>query len=171
MHILITNANAMKQIQYTSEVKVYEGFEEMDLKDVQLIKLAIDQLPLAYAPYSNFHVGAALRLSDGQIFTGVNQENASYPLCMCGERNALYSAGNTNPKVPVESLAIVARNMNKKTETPVTPCGACRQVICEYEHRHSSDIKIFLKGFDGSQVYEFTSGKDLLPFLFNPSFL
>ena len=98
----------------------------------------------AYAPYSNFHVGAALLLENGELYMGCNQENASYPLCICAERVALYSYGATGTKVKVRALAITAHNPAKPLSEPCMPCGACRQVIQEFEHRQDQPIDLYI---------------------------
>ena len=128
----------MNTIQSTFTYKVYESTDELSSEDKQLMESAIDQLKNAYAPYSSFHVGASVRLTDGDTFVGCNQENASYPLCICGERVALYNAGANKPNVPIEALAITIKNMKARIEKPVSPCGACRQVISEFEFRHTA---------------------------------
>jgi cytidine deaminase len=138
--------------------------------DITIIEAAINALEYAYAPYSNFLVGAAVRLDNGQIITGANQENASYPLCMCGERVALYAASMNQNKSDIDALAIVAKNLSKRIEKPVPPCGACRQVIQEYEMRQSSGIKILLKG-ESDDVLIFNDISCLLPFSFDFSYL
>ncbi|MBK8625590.1 MAG: cytidine deaminase [Saprospiraceae bacterium] len=160
----------MKTVTESFDYKVYTSMDELTESDRALMSKAIDQLERAYAPYSNFHVGAAARLVDGDIFIGSNQENASYPLCMCGERVALYSAGASKPDVAVESLAITIKNQNMRIEKPVSPCGACRQVISEYEFRHNHPIRILLKS-DSPEVYELRSVSDILPLGFNGTFL
>ena len=160
----------MNTIQSTFTYKVYESTDELSSEDKQLMESAIDQLKNAYAPYSNFHVGASVRLIDGDTFVGCNQENASYPLCICGERVALYNAGANKPNVPIEALAITIKNMKARIEKPVSPCGACRQVISEFEFRHKHKIKILLKS-DGPEVYEIDSIQDILPLGFNGTFL
>lgn len=161
----------MKKIEFNTNLNVYSNVSELSMEDQKLIAIAEEQLPIAYAPYSKFHVAAALSLANGEIVTGVNQENASYPLCICGERVALYNAGANFPDAAPVTLAIIAKNQLKETTQPVTPCGACRQVICEYELRHDCKIRILLKGGDGKEIYECNSGKDLLPFFFDSSFL
>jgi cytidine deaminase len=160
----------MKTVTESFDYKVYASMDELSLADKELMSKAIEQLDKAYAPYSNFHVGAAARLIDNDIFIGSNQENASYPLCMCGERVALYSAGATKPNVAVESLAITIKNQNMIIDKPVSPCGACRQVISEYEFRHKHAIRILLKS-DSPEVYELKSVADILPLGFNGTFL
>jgi cytidine deaminase len=151
----------------------YESFSNMsDLPKVDIILLqsAMEALSLAYAPYSKFHVGAAVRVQDGHIVLGANQENASYPLCMCGERIALYNAAIGYPNQRIESCAIVAHNMQLKLEKPVSPCGACRQVLSEFEVRQSAPIRLILKG-DGDEILVFQGIETLLPFSFNNSYL
>lgn len=137
--------------------------------DRSLIALAKEQLDIAYAPYSNFYVGAALELENGERVTGCNQENASYPLCTCGEHNALVTAGNSFPGVKITTLAIVAKNPKQEVVRPVTPCGACRQIIAEFEVRQSGPIRLLLYGESGD-VYEFESVKGLLPLSFDRTF-
>ncbi len=144
--------------------------DEMPSGDRELLLAAIAQLEKAYAPYSNFHVGAAARLSDGDIFIGSNQENASYPLCMCGERVALYNAAANKPNVPVDAVAITIKNQHATIDKPVSPCGACRQVISEFEYRHKQPIRIILKS-DSPEVYVLNSVADILPLGFNATFL
>ncbi len=160
----------MKTHKVSFDYKIYSSVEEMSDDDRQLMLSAIAQLEKAYAPYSQFHVGAAARLVNGEIFVGSNQENASYPLCMCGERVALYNAAANKPDIPVESLAITIKNQKSIIHKPVSPCGACRQVISEYEFRHNHKIRILLKS-DGDEVYELDSVADILPLGFNGSFL
>lgn len=161
----------MKEININSSLVVFENLQELSLEDQNLVAIAEQELPNAYAPYSNFHVAAALRLVDGTVVNGTNQENASYPLCVCGERNAIFNAGSNHPNVKPKTLVIIAKNQLKETLQPVTPCGACRQVICEYEMRHDCDMRILLKGGDGDAIYEVKNGKALLPFFFDASFL
>ena len=143
-----------------------------DLTEIErtMVIEAVHQLDNAYAPYSNFHVGAAVLLEDGNIHGGSNQENASYPLCMCGERVALYHSAIASPNVKITSLAITARNQYHKLTQPVMPCGACRQVILEYEQRQNQKIKIYLRT-DDDKIYISESAANLIPFGFDASFL
>lgn len=158
------------QIKFESTINVYKSIAELEEKQQVLFKKAIDQLDHAYAPYSNFFVAAALRLANDKIITGTNQENASYPLCMCAERVALHTAGNLFPDQAIISLAIVAKNPIKKLEKPVAPCGACRQVIFEYQERHKNQMEILLKG-DGPEIYSIIGAAQLLPFVFTSDYL
>lgn len=160
----------MEVIKEQFEYYSYPSMEFLSPADQELMQKAIDQLEHAYAPYSHFHVGAAVRLKDENVYVGSNQENASYPLCMCGERVALYNAAANQPSVAPTTLAITIHNQNMKIEKPVSPCGACRQVISEYENRHQQPIRILLKS-DGPQVYEIRTIADLLPLGFNGTFL
>ena len=148
----------------------HPNVKNLDYPDQELLKFASEAMDLSYSPYSNFKVGAAVRLDNGSIVLGANQENASYPLCICGERVALFNSSINYPDHIIQDLAIVAHNENLFIPKPVSPCGACRQVIIEYELRQNSDIRLLLKG-DGNEVYEFLSGKKLLPFGFDNSYL
>lgn len=145
-------------------------YKSLNTLDKALIDKAVEMTNSSYAPYSGFLVGAAAQLSNGIVLGGSNQENASYPLCMCGERVALYNAAANYPNVSVVTLAIVARNPKKKLTQPVSPCGACRQVIAEYESRYGNDIRIILKG-ETDEIIEFETIKELLPYGFDDTFL
>lgn len=160
----------MKIVNVSFDFKIHASTDELSPEDKILMSTAIAQLQHAYAPYSRFHVGAAARLTNGEIYVGSNQENASYPLCMCGERVALYNAAANQPDIPVESLAITIKNQKTTIDKPVSPCGACRQVISEFEFRHKHKIRILLKS-DSDEVYELDSVADLLPLGFNGTFL
>lgn len=160
----------MQIVENHFQYKIYGSLSELNADDRELVEVAISQLDNAYAPYSNFHVGAAARLNDRSIYKGSNQENASYPLCMCGERVALYNAAVYKPDQAIESLAITIRNAQMQIDKPVSPCGACRQVISEFEFRHKQHIRILLKS-DSPEIYELRSIEDLLPLGFNASFL
>ncbi len=153
-------SKSMNQTQYS----------ELSLLDKSLVDKAVSMTDAAYAPYSGFLVGAAVQLKNGVVLGGCNQENASYPLCMCGERVALYNAAANYPNEPVDTLAIVARNPKNKLTQPVSPCGACRQVIAEYESRYGSGIRIILKG-ETDDVIIFDNIKELLPYGFDDTFL
>jgi cytidine deaminase len=149
---------------------IHNSQESLTQNDRNLIAFAMEQLDIAYAPYSRFRVGAAVRLKDGSIYAGCNQENASYPLCMCGERVALYNAAVYAPNIAPETLAIVIKNEKKPITTPVSPCGACRQVISEFEQRFKNPIRILLTS-DGQTIYELQSVQDILPLSFDSGFL
>ena len=160
----------MKELKVVSTITIFESVDEMTEEEAGLLQIAKDQLANAYAPYSRFKVGAATKLNNGMIFLGCNQENASYPLCICGERVALFNAGASYPDEPVKLLAIVASNKAFDINKPVAPCGACRQVIIEFEQKLEQKIRIMLMG-NGKEVYVFNGGRDLLPFSFDKSYL
>ncbi len=132
----------------------------------ELLALAKTALPHSYAPYSSFEVAAALRLSDGKLLTGTNQENAAYGLTLCAEQNVLAMAGSQHPNVTVESIAITARYRPKVIDHPITPCGACRQVLMEHQDRHASPIEVILQGESGP-ILIFSSAGHLLPLSFS----
>ncbi len=164
-----------KQVQ-TEKYTKYKSLTELSKIDQQLFDVAFAKMEQAYAPYSKFHVGSAILLKNGIIIGGSNQENASYGLSMCAERTALFNAGSNFPTTEVETLVVVTKNFNentkphKKSKGILAPCGACRQVILEYENRFNNDIKILLMDSDG-RIYEFDSVKQILPFAFGGYFL
>lgn len=155
----------------------YKSIYELSEIEKRLFEVAFEKMEQAYAPYSKFHVGSALLLEDGQIVGGSNQENASYGLAMCAERVALFNSGSNFPNTPVKKLVVVTRNYNsaagskkKRGDSILAPCGACRQVILEYETRFDKDIEILLMDVSG-KVYSFSSIKLMLPFAFSGYFL
>jgi len=160
----------MKNVEVTSSYTVFDSINELSSFEQQTMQKAIEMLDHVYAPYSEFQVGSAVMTQSGSIYGGCNQENASYPLCICGERVALYNAGVNEPKTPIKVLAIACRNPHKKIEKPVSPCGACRQVISEFEKRHEQTFPILLKG-DSDIIYKIASASTLLPFGFDDSYL
>lgn len=160
----------MKSVEVTSSFTIYENISELSEVEQAVMQKAIEMLDNVYAPYSGFYVGSGVMTNSGSIYGGCNQENASYPLCICGERVALFNAGANEPRTPIKVLAIVCHNPNNKVEKPVSPCGACRQVIAEFEKRHNQTFPILLKG-DSEMIYKLESGSDLLPFGFDNSYL
>ncbi len=153
----------MKDITLTSVIHVCKMSELAESKQ-QLLKLAIDASEKAYAPYSKFKVGAAVLLKNGVKVTGSNQENAAYPSGLCAERTAVFSANAQYPDQPIVALAIAARNAKGLLNLPITPCGACRQVVLEAEHRFKHPIRILL--FGQENIYIVDSINDLLPLQF-----
>ncbi len=154
----------------TIELK-YQQFEQasdLDPDEQTLLAVAKNTLGDAYAPYSGFQVAASILLENGKILVGTNQENASYGLCLCAEQNVLAVAGSQYKDLFIRKIAITARSRGKIINYPVTPCGACRQVISEYEDRHRHPIRIIMQGESG-QVLAFDTVKDLLPFSFSGS--
>lgn len=138
--------------------------DELTDADRELIDHAMKATDNAYAEYSHFYVGAALRLANGRIVIGANQENAAFPSGLCAERTAVFSAQANFPDQSIESLALVARNDNGLIDYPVTPCGACRQVLLGVEERYGRSMRVLMYGKSG--VYIVGSVKDLLPLSF-----
>ena len=124
----------------------------------------------AYAPYSRFNVGAALQIDSGEIIIGNNQENAAYPSGLCAERVAIFHAGAMYPNMTVVAMALTAGAVNKNNTTPIPPCGSCRQVLAEYEVKQDQAIEIYFMGESG-KVVKSNSVKDLLPLIFDSSYL
>jgi len=154
----------MKDIQLKIDMQ-FAQLDELDADDRLLVEKAIGATERSYAIYSHFHVGAALRLANGEIILGANQENAVFTVGLCAERTAVFAAQVQYPDQPVVAIAIAARNENGLMRFPVSPCGSCRQVISEVEERYKQPVRILLYGTDG--VYIIRSVKDLLPLCFD----
>lgn len=136
----------MEQLELKSTIVVCQ-LDELTDTERHLVEAAIEATSRSYAPYSHFCVGAAVRLSNGTVIIGCNQENAAYPSGLCAERTALFAAGAQYPDQPIEMLAIAARNPEGElTEEPTGPCGSCRQVIIESETRSRRKMRILLYG-------------------------
>ncbi len=149
----------------TINYKVYSSTTELEVEDRELVlnaKLAADK---AYAPYSKFNVGAAVRMANGTIINANNQENAAYPSGLCAERVAIFYAQATYPKIPIESIAIVAKQDGIVTGKVVYPCAACRQVMMEAQQRGGKPIKVIMASESKIEVVD--SIDALLPFSFN----
>ena len=153
----------MKEIGLHIKIHFYE-MEELPKEERELVESAIAATDHAYAKYSNFRVGAAIRLSDGSVMIGANQENAAFPSGLCAERTAIFAAQAQYPEKAITMLAVAARNENGLLKEPVTPCGSCRQVMLEVEDRYQQPIKVLLYGTDG--VYVIDSAKDMVPLSF-----
>ncbi|MBQ7527593.1 MAG: cytidine deaminase [Bacteroidaceae bacterium] len=153
----------MKEYKIETVVRIYE-LAELSEEERELVEAAMMATNGSYAPYSKFLVGAAARLQDGTIVTGANQENAAYPSGLCAERTALFAAGAQHPDQPVVALAVAARKGRQFMARPISPCGACRQVISGVEERYGVPIRILLYGTEGVLVSE--GIKPLLPLCF-----
>ena len=153
----------MKEYQLTAKMRSYQ-WNELSAEQQALIQVAKDQTNRSYCPYSHFHVGAAALLGNGEIIRGCNQENAAYPSGLCAERSALFAAGAQYPDQPVKRLAIACFTSGHFTKEPGSPCGACRQVMTETEHRYGGKMEVLLYGED--ETYVFDSAADLLPLVF-----
>ncbi len=156
----------MKKEKYNFECEVFESLDLLPKEIQNLLAVAEDQLNYSYAPYSNFLVGAAALIDNGEIFPGCNQENASYPLCMCAERVALYNVGSAHQEFNINTIAITAHNPKKSINEPCMPCGACRQVIQEFEQRQGTAINLFLTG-DSGKIIKIEGIKNILPLSFS----
>jgi cytidine deaminase len=159
-----------KKITITTEFNVFENLKELTIDIQNLMEQAIAVRKNAYAPYSNFKVGAAIFLDNGKIVLGSNQENAAYPSGLCAERVAVFQAGAIYPEAKILKMAITAASETNKTISPIPPCGACRQAIAEYEIRQDTPIEIYFMGEIGA-IYKSNSLKNLLPFMFDKNFL
>lgn len=153
----------MEKYEIKSEVCIYQE-HELTPEDLELIEAAKRATTNSYSPYSQFKVGAALRLQDGTIATGSNQENASYPLGLCAERTAIFHAQHQHPEQPITAIAIAAWANGHFYPEPISPCGACRQVMLEVEDRYQRPMRVLLYGTSGTHVVN--TVKDLLPFQF-----
>ena len=153
----------MEKISININIDHYQ-LDELNAEDRELVECALKATENSYATYSHFYVGAALRLGNGKIIIGANQENAAFPSSLCAERTAIFAAQANYPDQPITTLAIVARNDNGLLEEPVTPCGGCRQVILGIEDRYKRPVRIMLYGKRG--VYSIQTAKDLLPLSF-----
>ncbi len=160
----------MKTLKISFEASVFESFEFLSKDDQFLMEVAIAARKNAYAPYSNFCVGAAVLMANGEIVTGSNQENASYPSGLCAERVAIFHSGSKFPDVHIKAIAISATSKKYMVKRPVAPCGNCRQSISEYENKQNCPIGILFMGETG-EVIKCNSIADLLPFAFNGTFL
>lgn len=154
----------MKEMTLKSTIQVAQ-LDELPIQDQELIKKAIEATQRSYAPYSHFHVGAALLLENGEVFIGCNQENAAFPAGICGERSAIFAAGAQYPDVPVVTLALTARGTDGElVDEPASPCGTCRQVIIETETRFKHPVRILLYG--RKHTYVIDGIKELMPLSF-----
>ncbi|NOU48602.1 MAG: cytidine deaminase [Bacteroidales bacterium] len=150
---------------YQVEFSTYNSESELDQNDNELLTQAKAAALKAYAPYSTFKVGAAVRLANGKIVVGNNQENAAYPSGLCAERVALFYANSIYPDVAPVAIAITAISDNVPIDEPITPCGACRQVMAEFEKKGGNNLKVIMQGQKGPVLIT-NSMKMLLPFSF-----
>ncbi len=154
-------------LEHTIEIRYgeYSSPEELSAADRELAYAAIEAIKGSYAPYSRFNVGAAVRLKDGGIVRGANQENAAFPSGLCAERTAMFSASATHPGIAMTSIAIAASQEGRLCSSPATPCGACRQVMAQYQMIAGEDMSVLLVG-DG-KILKFSRVDDLLPLIFD----
>lgn len=155
----------MKDKVITIKYKELSSADELSKNDCKLLETAVQAADGAYAPYSRFHVGAAVLLDNGEIISAANQENAAYPSGLCAERTAIFYAHSKYPAVPILAIAVVAKVDGKLTSTPTYPCGACRQVLNESQTRGGKPIKVIIGSTGKIEVID--SINDLLPFAFD----
>ena len=142
----------------------YESLDQLELRDRELAQAAIEATKGSYAPYSNFNVGAAVRLDNGQIVKGSNQENAAYPSGICAERTAMFYASANYPENAMTAIAITASQNGTLCDNPVTPCGSCRQVMAQYQTKGGQPMEILLIG--GKKIWKCSKVDDVLPLIF-----
>lgn len=154
----------MKTWQVNTEIQV-ALYDELNELEKSMLEKAKESALKAYAVYSDFQVGCAVLLDNGEIFTANNQENASYPAGICAERLALMYANANYPDVSVHSVYIAAFTNEQFTKNPISPCGICRQVLLECENRFNKPIRLLLYGEE--KIYIINSIKDILPISFD----
>lgn len=152
-----------QELKFT--IEVYDSSDELNDDDAFLLSEARSVTQFAYAPYSNFQVGAVAKLVNGEIVSGTNQENASYPAGICAERSLLSAASSTHPGIAIESMAITYNNLKGESDTPVSPCGICRQSLSEFQNRFQKPIRVILSGTKG-KVQIIDNAGYLLPLAF-----
>jgi cytidine deaminase len=145
---------------------VYDNENELDMEMLKLLISARQATENAYAPYSNFCVGAAILLENGVTVKGSNQENAAYPSGLCAERTAIFAAGANYPTQKILMVAVTAKRKNESFFLSANPCGACRQVLSEYENKQNQPIKVIMEAGNG-KVYTCDSVNMLLPLKFS----
>ncbi len=153
----------------SKEIKIayqeFDSIEQLETKDRELALAAVEATTLSYAPYSRFNVGAAVMFEDGEIIKGANQENAAYPSGLCAERTALFYASANRPDKAMTAIAIAAAQDGKLCGSPATPCGACRQVMAQYQKKSGRPMVTILVGAD--RIWRFGKVDDLLPLIFD----
>ncbi len=160
----------MEKIKIESFLDVYSSKDELPETISSLMDEAFAARERAYAPYSNFLVGAAILLDNGEVVTGNNQENACYPAGLCAERTAIFYASSQYPDAKMLTMAITARARDKETIDPIPPCGVCRQAIAEYEIKQEAPIELYFMGEKG-KVVKSASLENILPLLFTSKYL
>lgn len=154
------------QISY----RLYAQREDLPTDEQDLLSQALKASEAAYAPFSNFYVGAAVLLTTGEVVLGNNQENKAFPSGLCAERVALFALGSQNKGTQVQKIAIRAKSLHKTIDTPTMPCGACRQVMLEYESMGNRDMIVLMQGDQGDILRVEGVAKSLLPFHFDTDF-
>ena len=155
----------MKNEKFRFSFQVYDSIDELMKDDADLLRKARKVTQFAYAPYSNFKVGAYAKLVNGKAVSGSNQENAAFPAGICAERTLLSTASSLYPGVGIKTIAISYDNIKGKSTRPISPCGICRQSFFEFQERTKNPIRIILSGLEGKvQIIE--NAANLLPLVF-----
>ncbi len=155
----------MKEQQIDIRFQEYGSIEELNAEDRELAEAAIEGMKGSYAPYSHFNVGAAVRMSGGQIVSGANQENAAFPSGLCAERTAMFAAGAKYPDKDMLSIALAGGVYGRITDEPATPCGACRQVMAQYQSKSGKPMSVIMIGH--KKIWKFEKVDDILPLIFD----
>ena len=155
----------MTERQIQISYQEYKSIDELNPDDRELAAEAIKAMQGAYAPYSHFHVGAAVRMSNGQIVRGANQENAAFPSGLCAERTAMFAAGARYPDKDMLSIALAGGVMGRLGAQPATPCGACRQVMAQYQAKSGKPMSVIM--ISAEKVWKFEKVDDILPLIFD----
>ena len=170
MHVNIVDLGLVYNVTLTEEeikidFKEYKSIDELEKEDKELAQAAISAMQGSYAPYSHFNVGAAVRIENGDIVKGANQENAAFPSGLCAERTAMFAAGAAYPDKAMTSIALAGGVMGRICATPATPCGACRQVMAQYQAKSGKKMSVLMIGKD--KIWKFSSVDDILPLIFD----
>lgn len=155
----------MTDKQINISYQEFASIDELNAEDRELAYAAIEGMKGSYAPYSHFNVGAAVRISNGQIVRGANQENAAFPSGLCAERTAMFAAGAKYPDKDMVSLALAGGIYGRLTEEPATPCGACRQVMAQYQAKAGKPMSVIMIG--AKRIWKFEKVDDILPLIFD----
>lgn len=155
----------MVQKQIMTVFEEYSSIDELIPEDRELASAAIEAMQGSYAPYSHFNVGAAVRMSNGQIVRGANQENAAFPSGLCAERTAMFAAGSRYPDKSMCSIALAGGVWGRLTDEPATPCGACRQVMAQYQTKGGGKMSVLMLG--AKRIWKFEKVDDILPLIFD----
>ena len=161
------NHKVMAQKRLSIDYQEYLSVEDMAAEDRALLEAATKACEGSYAPFSHYHVGAAVLLSDGTVVKGANQENAAFPSGLCAERTALFAAHANYPHLAVRALAVTATSNGRMVPEPAWPCGACRQVLAESQKRAGAPIRVIVGGAE--RILVFDSVESVLPFIFDGS--
>lgn len=155
----------MADKKYIINYEEFSSASQMTPEDQDMVAAALDAQKGSYSPYSHFQVGASLKLENGLVLKGANQENAAYPSGLCAERTVMFYAGANYPDIPFDTLAIAGSDHGVLCESPASPCGACRQVMAEYQKKHNKPFNIILVG--SKRIRKFHCVDDVLPFIFD----